>query len=109
MLLAAREAVSFVKGLTFDQFQNSRVHQLAVLKALETIGEAAGRLSKEKREFHSEIPWLEIIGMRNRLIHGYFEIDLKKVWDTATNDLGSLISRLEKIVPPDESQDISNQ
>lgn len=57
MLIAARDAVTFVKELTFEQFQASRIHQSAVLKALENIGEAASRLSAETRTAHPEIPW----------------------------------------------------
>jgi uncharacterized protein with HEPN domain len=102
MLIAARDAAIFVKGMTFEQFQASRVHQFAVLKALETIGEAASRLSNETRATHPDIPWPEIVGMRHRLIHGYFEIDLKKVWDTIHKDLEPLIAELEMLVPLEE-------
>ncbi|HBQ28386.1 MAG TPA: hypothetical protein DD719_03045 [Desulfotomaculum sp.] len=103
MLIAARDAVAFVAGLTQEQFQASRIHQLAVLKALETIGEAAARLSEQTRASHPEIPWREIIGMRHRIVHGYFEVDLWKVWDTIHEDLPPLIASLEMIVPPEES------
>ncbi|MBC7185683.1 MAG: DUF86 domain-containing protein [Calditrichaeota bacterium] len=101
MLIAARDAVTFVTDLTQEQFQASRVHQLAVLKALETIGEAAARLTEETRSAHPQIPWPEIIGMRHRLVHGYFEVDLVKVWDTVQEDLPPLIAALETIVPPE--------
>jgi len=86
-----------------EQFQSSRMHQLAVLKALETVGEAAARLSEQARAAHPEIPWREIIGMRHRLVHGYFEVDLDKVWDTVREDLPPLIASLEMIVPPEEA------
>mgnify|MGYP001339331554 CR=1 FL=1 len=103
MLIAARDATSFVTGLTREQFNASRVHQLAVLKALETIGEAAARLTEATRAAHPEIPWREIIGTRHRLVHGYFEVDLEKVWNTVQHDLPSLISLLEPIIPPEEA------
>ncbi len=102
MLLAAQDAVAFVEGLTLEQFHHSRIHQLAVLKALETIGEAGARISEQGKAAHPEIPWQEIIGMRHRLVHGYFEVDLQKVWDTVHNDLPSLIPSLVRIVPPEE-------
>jgi uncharacterized protein with HEPN domain len=70
ILIAAREASEFVANLTWRQFAESRLHQSAVVKALEIIGEAAGRISIETRRAHPEIPWIEIIGMRNRLVHG---------------------------------------
>ena len=79
MLLAARDAHSFVAGLTWEQFQASKLHQNAVIKAIEIIGEAASRISPQRRAAHPEIPWPEIIAMRHRLVHGYFEVDLQKV------------------------------
>ncbi|HXJ92156.1 MAG TPA: DUF86 domain-containing protein [Terriglobia bacterium] len=103
MLIAARDAVSFVQGLSSEQFATSRIHQQAVTKALETIGEAAARISEPTRAAHPEVPWREIIGMRHRLVHDYFEVDLDKVWDTLQNDLPSLIAKLEPLVPPEET------
>ena len=82
MLLASRDAVQFAAGLTFLQFERSRLHQNAILKAIETIGEAAAQISRETKQAHSEIPWPEIIGMRNRLVHGYFDVNLERVWET---------------------------
>jgi uncharacterized protein with HEPN domain len=103
MVIAARDAQSFVSGLSWEEFEQSRLHQNAVLKAIEIIGEAAGRISNEVKATHTEIPWPEIIGMRHRLVHGYFEVDVRKVWDTAQNDLPSLIALIEPLVPPEES------
>lgn len=103
MLIAARDAVSFVQGLSAEQFGASRIHQQAVAKALETIGESAARISEPTRTAHPEIPWREIIGMRHRLVHDYFEVDRDKVWDTVQNDLPSLIAALEPLVPPEEA------
>jgi len=102
ILLAAREARSFVAGMTWEEFKASRLHQNAVLKSLEIIGEAAARISVETRGAHPEIPWADIIGMRNRLIHGYFEVDLAKVWETAHSDLLPLITMIEPLVPEEE-------
>ena len=102
ILIAARDARSFVADVTQSQFCASRLHQNAVVKALEIIGEAAARISDETRQAHPEIPWADITGMRNRLVHGYFEVDLGKVWDTIQDDLPTLIARIEPLVPPDE-------
>lgn len=102
MPLAPRDAISFVSGLSLTQFKESRLHQNAVIKAIETIGEAAGRVSDETRALHSGIPWEQIVGIRNRHAHGYFEIDLQKVWDTVHQDLPRLIGVLEPLVPPEE-------
>ncbi len=71
---------------------------LALVKDIEIIGEAASKVSEETRTKHPAMPWLDIINMRNRLIHAYFDIDLEIVWDTVTKDLPSLIAELEKIV-----------
>ena len=102
MLLAARDAVAFVAGLTLPQFERNRLHQHAVLKAIEIVGEAAGRIGPDTRRAHPEIPWPELIGMRNRLVHAYFDIDVGLVWDTVQNNLPALIARLEPLVPPEQ-------
>ena len=102
MLIAARDAASFLHGVSPEQLAASRIHQLAVIKALETIGEAAARVSEATRTGHQEIPWREIIGMRHRLVHDYSDVALDKVWETVQNDLPSLIAKLEALVPPRE-------
>ena len=76
MLIAARKALTFAAELTYPQFIRSDLHQNAIIKSIEIIGEAASRVSADTREAHPEIPWHEIIGMRNRLVHGYFEVNL---------------------------------
>lgn len=103
ILIAARDALSFVLGLTWEQFEESRLHQNAVIKTIEIIGEAAGRLSNETKTTHAEIPWAEIIGMRHRLVHGYFEVNVRYVWDTVQRDLPPLIALIEPLVPPEEA------
>ena len=77
------------------------MHQLAILKSIEIIGEAASRVSAGTKEAHPEIPWREIIGMRNRLVHAYFDVNLIRVWDTVQEDLPALIAQLEPLVPPE--------
>lgn len=103
MLLAAREVGTFTAGLTFQEFKRNRMAQLAILKAVEVVGEAASQISAECKEAHPEIPWVKIIGMRNRLVHGYFNIKLERVWETVQQDLPHLISLLEPLVPPEET------
>ena len=101
MLLASRDALSFTEGLSYDEFALDRRTQLSVLKAVEIVGEAAALVSEGTRRMHQTIPWREIVGMRNRLVHAYFDIDLPLVWDTACDDLPVLIARLEPLVPPE--------
>ncbi len=72
----------------------------AAQEAIEIVGEAASRVSRECQERYSAIPWASIVAMRNRLIHAYFDIDLDRVWDTVLADLPPLVAELAKIVPP---------
>ena len=74
---------------------------LAAVRCIEIIGEAASRVSPELRLEHSQIPWVDIAGMRNRLMHAYFDIDTDLVCDTLIDDLPRLIADLEEIVPRD--------
>ena len=101
MLVAARDAVAFAEGMSYAEFVGDRRTQLSILKSVEIVGEAAARVSEDTRKAHPAIPWSEIVGMRNRLVHAYFDIDLPLVWDTVCNDLPALIARLELLVPPE--------
>ena len=103
MMLAAKDALGFVEGLDEAAFLDSLLHQHAVIRALEVIGEAAGRVSAATRSAHAEIPWREIIGMRRRLIHGYDDVRLDRVWTVLRDDLGPLIAILEKLVPAENN------
>ncbi len=102
MLQAAREAQRLSAGLTWEQFQQSRLHQYALVKVIEIIGEAARAISEETKAAQPAIPWVPIIDMRNQLIHRYFRIDLPRVWDVLQNHLAPLIAQLEPLVPPEE-------
>jgi uncharacterized protein with HEPN domain len=101
ILIAARKALQFLEGMTWEEFERSELHQNAVMRPLEIIGEAARRVSQQTRDAHPEIPWEEMIGMRNRLIHEYFRINLRTVWDTVHNDLPRLITLIEPLIPPE--------
>ncbi len=102
VLEAARLLQMFVEGVDWDTFENDLMRRAAVMRQLEIMGEAARRLSEETRLELSEIPWRQIIGMRNRLIHGYDDVDLAIVWDSVQNDLPPLIAQLEQVVPTEE-------
>jgi len=102
ILISARKAIQFIEDLTFEEFYQSEIHQSAVIRPLEVIGEAARMISDETKTKHPEIPWWEMIGMRNRLIHEYFDINLATVWDTVTNNLPDLIQAIEPLVPPEK-------
>jgi uncharacterized protein with HEPN domain len=97
MLDAANEAISFACGKSRCDLDSDRMLTLALVKSIEIIGEAAARVTADGRAESPEIPWQDIIGMRNRLIHAYFAIDLDRVWDTVSDDLPPLIAILERI------------
>lgn len=98
MLDHAREAVSLIKGKSPSDLNDNRLLNLGLVRLLEVIGEAAGRITKEDRARYPSIPWSQIMGMRNRLIHGYDAIDLDLVWIILTKSLPSLILQLEHIL-----------
>lgn len=97
MLGHAREAVAILGDTSRKDFSRDRVTQLALARLLEIVGEAANRVPQETQCQHPQIPWSQIIGMRNRLIHGYDVIDYDLVWDTVTSDLPPLIATLDEI------------
>ncbi len=98
MLEAAQEAVTFAEGRSRDDLATDRMLSLAIVRCIEIVGEAAANVSSEERNRYAQIPWGDIVGMRNRVIHAYFDIDLKLVWDTITDDLPPLIVQLDKIL-----------
>jgi len=100
MLDYSREAVELVRGRSRPDLETDRLLQLALVRLVEVIGEAAARVSPEAQAQYPRVPWARIVGMRNRLIHGYDTIDHDVLWRTLTDDLPALIGELESIVPP---------
>ncbi len=96
MLDAAREAVGFSEHRLREDLDRDRMLCLSLVYLLEIIGEAARGVSAAFRASHTEIPWRSIAGMRDRLVHGYFDVNLDIVWETVTRDLAPLIAQLEK-------------
>lgn len=80
----------YVRGVSWEDFQESHLVQDGVVRQLGIIGEAARRVSTSVQQTHSEIPWSDIVGMRYILIHDYFEVDEKEVWKTVQDDLPTL-------------------
>ena len=98
---AATNACSFVEGQTKEDFLADRRTQQAVILSLLIIGEAATKLLQHYGDFlarHPEVPWSSMKGMRNRLAHGYFDINLEVVWETVSNALPSLLERLPSVL-----------
>lgn len=102
MLIAARDARQFCEGLTWQEFQASILHQYAVAKALENIGEAANKISEDMKLSHPEIPWTQIVALRHRIAHDYFSLDLFRIWEIVQHDVPALIEMLEHVVPSEE-------
>ena len=100
MLDAAREAESFVQDKTRSSLDTDRKLALGLVKCIEIVGEAAASISNECQQALPKVPWRDIIGMRNRLIHAYFDINLDILWKTVLEDLPPLIAELEKILAP---------
>jgi uncharacterized protein with HEPN domain len=98
MLDAARSVKQMISGLSFIDYDNDRRTQLAIERALEIVGEAAGRVSKQFRDSHPEIPWRQIIGQRNVLAHEYGEIKQDRIWMVATENIPQLIDILEPLI-----------
>ncbi len=99
MLDHAREASAMINGRTRADLNTDRKLNLALVRLLEIIGEAASRTTNQDRKNYPDIPWPEIVGLRNRLIHGYDSVDFDILWEILNHDLPSLIAELEKAVP----------
>ena len=100
MLDHAREAVALTAGKTRSDLDQDRTLNLALVRLLEIVGEAASRTPKEERQNHPEIDWPQIVGLQNRLIHGYDFFDFDLLWHIITDDLPPPIVRLQEILNP---------
>jgi uncharacterized protein with HEPN domain len=101
MLFAARKIQKFTSEITEAEFRESELHQSAVIRELQVIGEAARSISEDTKLAHPEVEWEQIAGMRNYIIHEYFRVKLHIVWDTVQNDIAGLIAQLEPLIPPE--------
>ena len=102
MLDAACEAISFAQGRTRIELDSDRMLVLSLVKAIEIVGEAAYQIAETTRGELPAIPWADIIGMRHRLVHAYFDINLDVLWQTLQDDLPALIAQIEPLLPPKE-------
>lgn len=98
MIDAAEAVGDFMAGRSRVDLDSDRMLRFAVVRAIEILGEAAARVSEETRAATPEIPWGAIVGMRNRLIHGYFNIDVAIVWKTVTDEIPELTKKLRALL-----------
>lgn len=98
ILSSVNDIENFVKGMTFEQFEKDRKTLNAVVRSLEIIGEASKNLPAAMRAKYSNVPWKRIIGMRDKVIHGYFGVNVKTLWDTAKDDLPPLKQLVQNMI-----------
>lgn len=99
MLQAARKALELAEGHTREDLDEDETLALSLTRLLEVVGEAANHVTLETRESVDEIPWPDVVGMRHKLIHAYFDVDLDVVWQTVEEDLPPLVNALETLDP----------
>jgi len=98
MLDHSKEALSLIEGRSRTNLDADRVLSLALVRLLEIVGEAAARVPIEERDRYAALPWTQIIGLRNRLIHGYDSIDFDILWNILSKDMPQLVSDLDAIL-----------
>lgn len=103
MLDMARKASGKVRGLSRAEYDADEDLRLALTHLIQTLGEAARRVSPPFQQTHPEIPWRKIVGMRHKVVHDYLEVDYDLVWDVVTAELPPLVRQLSQIVPPEAS------
>ena len=104
MLVHAEEAAEMARGRSRADLDSDRKLNLALVRLMEIVGEAASRVSPNTRERITAIPWPDVIGLRNRLVHGYDKVDFDVLWDIVEYDLPGLIVALRKTLGADEDQ-----
>ena len=97
ILLCIDKIQEYTKNLTTQEFNNNELIQDAVIRNIEIIGEATKKISKDLKSQYREIPWKEMSGMRDKLIHDYFGVDVDVVWKTVNEDIPYLKSLIENI------------
>lgn len=104
MVEAASQAMAFVEGRSRTDLDADPQLRMALLYALEVLGEASARVSPTLRDAHAEVPWSLAVSMRNRLIHAYFDINLDIVWKTVTEALPALLPKIQAILKDNRTE-----
>ena len=89
---------AIVRGQTREAFETDEIRQLALLHLIQVLGEAASRTTAAFRDAHPDLPWAQMVGMRNRIVHGYDDVDPDIVWRVATADVEPVLAALERLL-----------
>jgi len=100
IIAAGRAIQSYAAGISRELFDEEPMRQDAVLRQITIIGEAVGRLSEDFRLAHAEIPWRDIIGMRNIVVHAYDRVDVDELWRVVHRDVADLLGSVTLLLPP---------
>ncbi|MEW6482620.1 MAG: DUF86 domain-containing protein [bacterium] len=92
----------YTAGIEYEDFMENHLIQDGVIRQIEIIGEASKRISDEIKKKHLDIPWKDMAGMRDKLIHNYLGVDMDALWDTVENDIPTLKSKLKDIIEKGE-------
>lgn len=98
---ALNSAIRFVQGRRREDLDSDEMLAFALVHALQIVGEAAGKVSAETRAQRPDVPWLTIIGMRHRLVHAYFDINLDILWTTAAEAAPALLAQIQPLLDAD--------
>ncbi len=105
MRTSVLEVLDFTHGMSFEEFLQDRKTVNAVIRSLEVLGEAAKRIPQDVRAKHPDIPWRDIAGMRDKLIHEYHGVDLQIVWKTVQEDVPALLPLVEKALAEERTKE----
>ncbi len=103
MLDTAQKAAAKVAGRSREEYDADDDLRIIIAHLVQTVGEAATRVSEHTRRLHPEVPWKQISGIRHRIVHDYMQVDYDILWEVATRRLPMLIAELKKILPPEDT------
>lgn len=95
---SVNKGIAFINEMTYEDFSKDEKTQFALIRVIEIIGEASKKIPSDIKDQSQEIPWREISGMRDLLIHDYFGVNIQVVWETAKNDLPELKEKIQKLI-----------
>lgn len=102
---AMNKALKFIEGISYEEFARDDKTIFAVIRAIEVVGEAVKKIPEETREKYPEIPWKGMAGMRDKVIHGYFGVDVRVVWDTVKKRIPEVKPLFERILSELEEEE----